>query len=382
MPDTSAPNPATRERRYFARVSAGLESVAWDDIAARTGARLLGIGHRRVDFACAAPPAALLDLRSVDDVYALVARLNGLDHTRLTLLRLSSKLASVDFAPALATVAAARALPAYPKYRVTASHLGRRNYSRYDVEGAVEQALTPLLPWRFVLNDAGEPEPDLDLRVLLEDDWALLGLRLGESPLHRRAGRLAARPGALKPPVAYCLALLAGAMPTQTLLDPTCGAGTILAEALALLPGGVLLGGDVDAEALELAQKNLEARGAPVRVAAPGATLSPAAESPGAVLFHGDAGALPLPGGSIHALVCNPPWGRQVLPDADMGAFYGALLGEAARVLRPGGRAVLLTDRVAEVGAALAELPALRSTRELVISLFGSHPTIFVLEKE
>ncbi|KPV46869.1 hypothetical protein SE17_42950, partial [Kouleothrix aurantiaca] len=121
MPDTNAPNPDTRERRYFARVSAGLESVAWDDIAARTGARLLGIGHRRVDFACAAPPAALLDLRSVDDVYALVARLNGLDHTRLTLLRLSSKLSKVDFAPALATVAAARTLPEYPKYRVTAS---------------------------------------------------------------------------------------------------------------------------------------------------------------------------------------------------------------------------------------------------------------------
>ncbi|KPV49829.1 hypothetical protein SE17_30415 [Kouleothrix aurantiaca] len=84
----------------------------------------------------------------------------------------------------------------------------------------------------------------------------------------------------------------------------------------------------------------------------------------------------------IDALVCNPPWGRQVLPDADMGAFYRALLGEAARVLRPGGRAVLLTDRVAEVGGALAELPALRPARELVISLFGSHPTIYVLEKE
>ena len=382
MPDTNAPNPDSRERRYFARVSAGLETIAWDDIAARAGARLLGIGHRRVDFACAGPPAALLDLRSVDDVYALVARLNGLDHTRLTLLRLSSKLTKVDFAPALATVAAVRALPNYPKYRVTASHLGRRNYSRYDVEGAVEQALTPILPWRFVLNDADEPEPDLDMRVLLEDDWALLGLRLGGSPLHRRAGRLAARPGALKPPVAYCLALLAGPTPGQTLLDPTCGAGTILAEALALLPEGVLIGGDVDAEALELAQKNLEACGSLVRVAAPGATLDPAAEAHGAVLFHGDAGALPLPDNCIDALVCNPPWGRQVLPDTDMGAFYRALLGEAARVLRPGGRAVLLTDRVAEVGAALAELPALRPARELVISLFGSHPTIYVLEKE
>ncbi|MFN8478939.1 MAG: hypothetical protein U0074_14100 [Kouleothrix sp.] len=105
------------ERRYFARVSAGLEQVAWDDIAQRTGARLLGMGHRRLDFAYAGPPAVLLTLRSVDDVYALVARLNGLDHTRASLPRLSKKIAALDFGSALAAVEAARALPEYPKYR-------------------------------------------------------------------------------------------------------------------------------------------------------------------------------------------------------------------------------------------------------------------------
>ncbi|HNP88310.1 MAG TPA: methyltransferase [Kouleothrix sp.] len=368
------------ERRYFARVSAGLEQVAWDDIAQRTGARLLGMGHRRLDFAYVGPPAVLLTLRSVDDVYALVARLNGLDHTRASLPRLSKKIAALDFGSALAAVEAARALPEYPKYRVTASHLGRRNYSRYDVEGAIEQALTPLLPWRFVLNDADEPEPELDLRVLLEDDWALLGLRLGTTPLHRRADRLAERPGALKPPVAYCMALLAGCAPGQTLLDPTCGAGTILAEALALLPGGVLIGGDIDAEGLLLAQENLAACDAPVQMAAPGAIINPHAESAGVVLYQGDARAVPLPAASVDALVCNPPWGRQVAPSAELSALYGALLGEAARVLVPGGRAVLLTDQHAALAAALAELPTLQLRRELAISLFGSHPRIYVLE--
>ena len=172
-------HPAT-EPVYFARVSAGLEQLAWGDIERHTGARLLGLGHRRVDFACAAAPAGLLALRAVDDVYVRVARLRGLDHTRASLGRLTRKLGEVDFDPALALIAQVRTLPEYPMYRVTASHLGRRNYSRYDIEGAVEQALTLRLPWRFVLNAADEPMPDLDLRVLLEDDWALLGLRLGD----------------------------------------------------------------------------------------------------------------------------------------------------------------------------------------------------------
>jgi len=214
-------HPAT-EPVYFARVSAGLEQLAWGDIERHTGARLLGLGHRRVDFACAAAPAGLLALRAVDDVYVRVARLRGLDHTRASLGRLTRKLGEVDFDPALALIAQVRTLPEYPMYRVTASHLGRRNYSRYDIEGAVEQALTLRLPWRFVLNAADEPMPDLDLRVLLEDDWALLGLRLGAAPLHRRDYKVAERPGALKPPVAYCLALLAGCAPGQVLLNPAC----------------------------------------------------------------------------------------------------------------------------------------------------------------
>ena len=98
-----------------------------------------------------------------------------------------------------------------------------------------------------MLNDAEEQEPELDLRVLLEDDWALLGLRLGALPLHRRAYKVASRPGSLKPPVAYCLGLLAALAPGDVVLDPACGAGTILVEAAALVSvRRRSVGGDID----------------------------------------------------------------------------------------------------------------------------------------
>lgn len=367
------------EQRYFARVSAGLERVAWQEIARLPTAKLIGFGHRRVDFAYAGAPSDLLGLRAVDDVYAQVGRLTGLDHTRVSLDRLTQKLAHVDFDPAVAVVAAARALPEYPRYRVTASHLGRRNYSRYDVEGAVEKALTPRLPWRFVLNDADEPEPELDLRVLLEDDWALLGLRLGAAPLHRREYKVASRTGSLKAPVAYCLALLAGAAPGRALLDPACGAGTILAEATALAPGGVLIGGDVDAGALDLARANLAALGIEPRTVEPGAAIDLRSEPPGVMLYQGDARATPLAGGSVGAVASNLPWGQQVQVDADMAGLYAAVLAEIARVLAPGGRAALLTDQADAIQAALEAHPALRLAEALPISLFGRHPAIYVV---
>ena len=343
-------------QHYFARVSAGLEQIAWRDIEHRFAAQFVGIGHRRIDFAYAGPPAALLDLRSVDDVYVFVARLTRLDRTRVSLDRLTQKIALVDFQPALAVVASARMLPEYPKYRVTASHLGKRNYSRYDVEGAVERALTPRLPWRFVLNEADEPEPDLDLRVLLEDDWALLGLRLGAAPLHRREYKVASRTGSLKAPVAYCLGLLAG-----------------------LAPGGVLIGGDVEQAALELAHINLRAAAAPVRMIDASATLNPRAEPPGVLLYQGDARATPLAAGSVDAVASNLPWGQQVPVDADIAQLYAAILGAIARVLAPGGQAALLTDQAEAMQAALAAHPALRLVSSLQISLFGRHPTVYLL---
>src|SRR4051812_13777732 len=247
------------QQHYFARVTAGLEQLVWQDIARRCDARLIGFGHRRIDFAYAGAPDALLELRSVDDIYVYAARLAGLDHTRASLARLSEKIAPMDLLPALEVCAAVRSISPAPTYRVTASHLGRRNYSRYDVESAVATALTGYLPWRFVLNDAEEQEPELDLRVLLEDDWALLGLRLGALPLHRRAYKVASRPGSLKPPVAYCLGLLAALAPGDVVLDPACGAGTILIEAAALVSSGVICGGDLDPPALEIAQSNLQA---------------------------------------------------------------------------------------------------------------------------
>jgi tRNA (guanine6-N2)-methyltransferase len=376
-------------QHYFARVTAGLEQLAWQDIERRCDARLIGFGHRRIDFAYAGTPAALLDLRSVDDIYVHAARLTGLDHTRASLARLTEKIAPLDLLPALEVCAAVRPISTAPTYRVTASHLGRRNYSRYDIESAVATALTGNLPWRFVLNDAEEQEPELDLRVLLEDDWALLGLRLGALPLHRRAYKIASRPGSLKPPVAYCLGLLAALASGDIVLDPACGAGTILIEAAALAPSGVICGGDLDAAALETAQANLQAAGMPAVMI----ELSTGFElreiditndvsHPTVLLYQGDATELRLADHTIDAVLSNLPWGKQVTAETDLAALYQGILTMIERVLIPGGRAVLLTDQAELLLVALEACPALRLASALQISLYGRHPTMYVLHTQ
>jgi tRNA (guanine6-N2)-methyltransferase len=376
---------STPMSHYFARVTAGLEQVAWREIALLPAARLRGFGHRRIDFAYASNATALLQLRSIDDVYLRVGHLDGLDHTRASLSVLSGKLAQLDFVAAADAIASLRPLPIPQRYRVTASYLGRRNYNRYDIEGAVADGLDRLVPWRFVPNSADAPDAfDLDVRVLLEDDWALVGIRLGHEPLHRRPYKVATQPGSLKPPVAFCLCMLAELRPADILLDLACGVGTIVIEAATLLPQGLAIGGDVDATAVAGAARNMDAAGLPYARIAADTLWQQVQARPAdlrALLYHGDARALKGPADGVQAIVSNLPWGQQVNASADIAPLYRQIVRRIDYLLAATGRTVLLTTHTQVLEQALAQHPQLVAQPGLTLSLFGAHPTAYLLHR-
>src|SRR5690606_6071122 len=152
---------------------------------------------------------------------------------------------------------------------------------------------------------------------------ALVGMRLAAAPLYKRAYKQEHVPGSLKPSVAAALLFLADITPGQHVLDPCCGAGTILIEAAAI--GAKARGGDQEDTAIAAARANAEAAGVTIEVQT------------------WDARTLPLEDASVDAVVTNLPWGRQVEVDAGLADFYRAVCAEMERVLVEGGRIVLLT---------------------------------------
>jgi tRNA G10 N-methylase Trm11 len=143
----------------------------------------------------------------------------------------------------------------------------------------------------------------------------------------------------------------AGGQAVGTLLDPCCGAGAILAEALAA--GWAAEGTDIDAAAIEVAARN----------------------APGARVQLGDARDLLLPDDYAGACVSRLPSGRQAL--GGWQDWAAAVLAEMSRVTRSGGSVVLLAPQVPR-----SAIPAaLRLRRQVPVRVLGTAATIWVFRR-
>jgi 23S rRNA G2445 N2-methylase RlmL len=199
-------------------------------------------------------------------------------------------------------------------YRVITRVLDERRFKRTELRRTVTDTIAAHRPrWR-----TADPA-DLEIWVLeYRKGHFVAGLRLSDKRMRQHGeGRESERHGALRPVVAAAMVRLAGNNPGQ-LLDPCCGSGTIVREALD--SGWQARGCDIDPDAIDIARTNL-----------PGIPIEPA-----------DALKLPHPDGSFDAVVSNLPFGKQFTVDRDPDAWLRDALREFARVTRPGGRVVVL----------------------------------------
>jgi tRNA (guanine6-N2)-methyltransferase len=230
---------------------------------------------------------------------------------------------TADLGGAASLIAAIRPLARPIRFDVTASFIGRRNFSRFEVQERVGAAIARATGWGFVARGTRAAPPVLSLRVHLLHERATLAVRLAGRPLHRRAYRIRSRPGALHTPLARALCLLAQPRPGDLLVDPTCGVGTIPIEAALLEPRADVAAFDLEPDAVGAARRNAAEAGV---------------DLPFAIA---DASRLPLPAGSVDRIVVNPPWGEAVAARGGL-RCPASLWREAARVLAPRGRLVAL----------------------------------------
>lgn len=213
-----------------------------------------------------------------------------------------------------------------PRYRL---EFAGRGHQRGAVRRVVDRAYA-LAP--EILNDSRKAPWSVDVipgtAGRNAEDSVELRPRLYPDPrLAYRRDDIAA---ASHPPLAACMARLAGDAVDEIIWDPFSGSGLELIERSLL--GGVVAvhGTDLDPRAVEVARANFEAAG--LRETTARFTLCDFRDA------EKEAGIVP---GSISLMITNPPLGRRVRIK-DMQGLFADLHESASRALRPGGRLVFV----------------------------------------
>jgi tRNA (guanine6-N2)-methyltransferase len=342
----------------------GLEGVAIREALAHVpGARELGrrsIADRNgMALLAVERPQALARLRCAEDLFALAAYARPLapDEKGLEQARKIAR-----NAPYVET-ALARRVAVTPGsrsgqrlgFRVVVRTTGQHEYRRIDLQKALERGIGERGDRRW----RREPDGDVEFWATLLDDELFLTIRLTDDRMRQRDYKVAHFPGSLRPSVAAAMAVLSQPTDDDVVLDPLCGAATILIERAHLGRYRLLLGGDSDPRTLEAARENVGPRYKPIE------------------LRQWDATALPLADGAATRIITNLPWGRKLGSHEDNRRLYPKLLAEFRRVLDPQGLMVLMTSETRLMRELMQEYEIV-PTSILVVTILGTTAWIYV----
>jgi tRNA (guanine6-N2)-methyltransferase len=368
-PEKTQPHPLRfGPNLYVAHTQPGFEVIAADEIAARIrGARELA---RRVVPDCAgmsiffAPVAEKIGaLRTAEDLFGLAGYRAGLGPQSKDLDRIRGAAREAPLVEA-AVQARVKLSPGTRagrrlKFRVIARMAGEHEFRRVDFQRAVERGILERgdHTWRLEEEDA-----DLEFWATMIDAEFFLMVRLSDDRMRHREYKTAHRPASLRASSAAALAWLSEPREDDVVLDPFCGAGTILIERAHLGRYAMLLGSDRDPAAIAAARVNVGERYKPIQ------------------LENWDAGALPLGDASVSKIVTNLPWGIRYGSHGENRKLYPLWMREFARVLKRGGAMVMLTAEW-RLMRELERTRKIAPSRIIRVSMLGKPAAIYVCRK-
>jgi len=362
---SKARRPERETPACFATMPNGLEAVAADEITRDHGGDVKKAEKGIVVFRVPEVGPGLLRLRTVDDVFLLAWGTDSLTYRADDLKSIRQWTArEADWQHLLALHHAVRPKPkGKPTYRLVTQMGGTHGYRRIDAGKAMAQGLGGVFPpsWKPAEENAAA-----EVWLIIRGRTAVCGVRLSDKTMRHRTYKVEHQPASLRPTIAAAMVRLAGASPGDVVLDPMCGAGTILAEQIELSKArkagrAEVWGGDRDMNMLRAAASNLHRVGP-------------------ALLAHWDATRLPLARETADRIVCNPPFGKQLSSPEEIGPLYRAAVRECQRVLRPGGRAVFLVSEPDALREAIRP-HRWQPSRQLAVEVLGQPAVIGVWQK-
>ncbi len=225
-------------------------------------------------------------------------------------------------------------------------------------------------------------EYEYNLRVDVIGTFVFMGYQLTDDSLAHRQGlynrieRNFHHRAATKHTLAYHLLTLAGLKEGDSLLDCTCGGGTIVLEAASLFGNKIkILAGDMHQKAIAGTKENLELNGFDF-VETRELNARHLDETIQDYIIKNEEGSR-----KIDKIVCNLPFGIQSGKQVNMRGLYDQFLTSADKILSKNGKVVVLTMRQGIFREVIFMIKKYKITKEYVTEAGGLYLHIFVLEK-
>lgn len=357
---------------YYAQTMPGVEEIAWLEIRQQLKdahfQRYLFAKEQNgiVVFDYPGPAADLLKLRTTEDVFMQIASHDDLTRLKRDLRGIHELIATSDgFGRAVNDYLRIRRFSAPPTYRVISRQYGKFEYSRKDLTNTVWRSLKQRYPrWTPVADDA-----QVEFWANELGSTFLLGARLSDRTMRHRFERKVELPASLRPSVAAAMVFLTNPEPDDVFLDPMAGSGTILYERQQAGKFAQLLGGDIEQERVDAARKNVR-----------GTRKKPGPNDRLPDIRQWDARQLPLEDASVDKVATNLPFGKQLRGSQTPAKLYPPVLAELQRVVRPGGRIVLLTSEYDLIKEEVRKLPRLTITTGYSVAVLGVWGRIYIID--
>ena len=343
---------------YFVNTVGGLEDAVLRDMKVHLKSfELIRVepGRRigRILFRYHQSPARLLELRSVENLFVLLADVGGITPGRPGLLRIARQVASCDLIPA-ATLHDKLSGPKQAHGFHLTCTVGRDH--RFSVS-ELYQVLDTVLGAKYEIHADDVPAP-YRLHFRIGRKRGLFGLQVPERRLSERPYQNG-RSDDLIPSLAYLMCIFAGVESRDICLDPLCKDGIPLIEAAQAFGADRLIGGATDTGLPARAGENLASAGL-------------AAE-----ITNWQDGRMDLANDSVDKVITDL---RFIQSGTRL--ELAELISEIARVLKPRRKAVvLIEDTEGFLEAVEGSSGQLQIQKKVSIYLRGPRPSVFVLRR-
>lgn len=173
------------------------------------------------------------------------------------------------------------------------------------------------------------------------------------------------RPGELSPQLAWLLCRMANLKYDETALDPFCGYGSIPNAGCKYFPVRKFYALDNDPKCIKItrSKNGLQTE----------RSLIQRAEIHSIFDF--------IPQESVDAIITDPPWGMYKETDQPLQIFYDEMINIFSRLLKKGGRAIILSGAGKELVSAAEKAPELVVGKIIPVLVSGKKASVFVLTK-